>query len=50
VLSKRLGLSAIQELIQLQVGGLVDPPLDSPAFATTLGALIERVRRVRQRI
>jgi DNA-binding NtrC family response regulator len=50
VLSKRLGLSAIQELIQLQLGGLVDHPLEAPAFASTLSSLVERVRRLRSRI
>jgi DNA-binding response OmpR family regulator len=48
VLSKRLGLSDIQQLIQLQVRGLVDHPLDAPAFATTLNELTERVRRLRR--
>jgi DNA-binding NtrC family response regulator len=48
VLSKRLTLSEIQRLIQLQVRGLVDHPLDAPAFAPTLSQLIERVRRLRR--
>jgi CheY-like chemotaxis protein len=48
VLSKRLTLTDIQLLIQLQVRGLVDHPLDSPAFAKTLGDLVEWVRRPRR--
>jgi DNA-binding NtrC family response regulator len=48
VLSKRLTLSEIQQLIQLQVRGLVDHTLDAPAFASTLSQLTERVRRLRR--
>jgi DNA-binding response OmpR family regulator len=45
VLSKKLTLSDIQRLIQLQVTGLVDNPIDGPAFASTLNDFVERVRR-----
>jgi DNA-binding response OmpR family regulator len=48
VMSKRLTLSDIQKLIQMQVTGLVDNPIESPAFGSTLVAAVERVRRQRR--
>ncbi len=49
VLSKRLSLSDIQRLITLEVRGLVDNPLESPAFAGALATFLARARRRKQR-
>ncbi len=47
VLSESLTLDDVKRLIELQVKGLIDYPVDSNRFADALSQVLERVRRSR---